>query len=395
MAEVAAKAGVVRRVAIPLRRAIRVRLQVLTAPAKPRLRRAFPSRRFAATAVVVGLACFFAMELSLGWAVHTERSPLRDPIYFDKLAKLRQHSAFFPTASAAGSNTVLFIGSSRTLNAVDARAAQAKLSHALGRHVETFNFGQAGAGPVTNAIYLRRLLKEGVKPAFAVIEVHPTFLAGQRPDPPETRWLLPIRLRPDEMPLVHAMGFPAKPPAVHGPRGLLAPWYEYRFLLLDRYAPFFLMTDQRLNGGHESDDFGFTRLQDDIDADSKKRLLAIAFSQYAYYLDGYRPNGCGIEAIRDALDVCRAAGIRAAIAFLPESTEWRGWYDPVGLKELDAVFARIGKEYGVPVIDGRRWVPDGLALDGHHLAGAGADVFTDRLVREALVPWMRGGRGTP
>lgn len=395
MAEVSAKTGVVRRVAIPLRRAIRVRLQVLTTPAKPRLRRPIPSRHSAAVAVVVGLACFLVAQIGLGWAIHTERSPLRDPIYFDKLVKLRQHPAFFPAASSNHPATVLFIGSSRTLNAVDARSAQVKLSQSLGRPIEAFNFGQAGAGPVTNAIYLRRLLKEGVKPDFAVIEVHPTFLAGQRPDPPETRWLLPIRLRPEEMPVVRAMGFPAKPPAVHGPRGFIAPWYEYRFLLLDRYAPFFLMTDQRLNGGHESDDFGFTRLQDDIDVDSKKRLLAIAFSQYAYYLGGYRPNGCGLDAVRDALETCQAAGIRAAIAFLPESSEWRSWYDPAGLKELDEVFARVSREYGVPVFDGRRWVPDGLALDGHHLAGAGADVFTDRLVREALVPWIRGGRGTP
>jgi hypothetical protein len=351
-------------------------------------RRAQPSRRSAAAAAIAGLIAFLAAQLGLGWAVHTERSPLRDPIFFDKLAKLREHRAFFAGSNADRAATVLFIGSSRTLNAVDARAAGVQLTQSLGRPVEAFNFGQAGAGPITNAVYLRRLIKEGVKPDFAVIEVHPTFLAGQRPDPPETRWLLPIRLRPDELPVVRAMGFPAMEPAVHGPRGFLAPWYEYRFLIVDRYAPFFLMKNQRLNGGHQSDAFGFARLQEHSEPESKHRLLQIAWEQYAYYFQGYRPNGCGVGGIRDTLDVCLAEGIRPALVLMPESPTWLGWYDADGLRELDRVMARLGGEYQVPVIDARTWVPDALSMDGHHLCGAGADVLTSRLVQDALVPWI-------
>ena len=366
----------------------RFRLPIAAPPAAaPRTRRGLPSRRRAAKAVGIGFALFFAVQLGLGWAVHTERSPLRDPIYFDKLAQLRKHPAFF----AAGENkpaTVMFIGSSRTLNAVNARAATDQLAAALGEPAEVFNFGQAGAGPITNAVYLRRLVKDGVKPAFALIEIHPTFLAGHRPDPPETRWLLPIRLRPEELPVVRAMGFPAADPAVHGPRGFLAPCYEYRFLIVDRYAPWFLMSNQRLNGGHESDDFGFSRLQERIDPADKPFLLAIALKQYAYYFMGYRPTGCGVNGLRDSIEVCKAHGIQPALALLPESKDWLGWYDAEGLKELNQLVARLGREYGVPVFDCRGWVPDELTMDGHHLAGPGADLFTERIVRESLVPWM-------
>ena len=360
----------------------------------PRPARQLPSRRSAATAIAVGIAVFAAAQLGLGWAVDTERSPLRDPIYFDKFAQLKHHPAFF-AGSENRPATVLFIGSSRTLNAVDARAAGTQLTQALGQPVEAFNFGQAGAGPITNAIYLRRLVKAGVKPDFAIIEIHPTFLAGQRPDPPETRWLLPIRLRPDELPVVRAMGFPAADPAVHGSRGYLAPWYEYRFLMVDRYAPFFLMSNARLNGGHESDDYGFTRLVQEADPASKPFLLRIALGQYAYYFQGYRPNGCGVNGLRDAIDVCKAEGIRPALALLPESKDWLGWYDPAGLRELDELTARLSAEYSVPVFDGRGWVPDELTVDGHHLAGAGADAFTARIVKEAVVPWMKRSRAKP
>ena len=389
MAEAATKAGVVRRVAIPLRRAIRVRLQVLTAPAKQRPQRSIPSRRSAAIAVTVGLACFFAAALGLGWAVHTERSPLRDPIYFDKLAKLRQHRAFFPATSAAGPNTVLFIGSSRTLNAVDARAAQAKLSHELGRPVETFNFGQAGAGPVTNAIYLRRLLKEGVKPEFAVIEVHPTFLAGQRPDPPETRWLLPIRLRPEEMPVVRdgipgqvaRRTRPARPPrpVVRVP---LPPPRPLRTVLPhDRSA-----AQRRPRVGrirlHPPSRRHRRRFQE---ATAGHRLLAVRLL----------PRRLPAQRLRHRSHSRRARR-------LPFGGDSRGHRFPAGIDGV-ARLVRSGRPQGTRRCirwhwqgiwrAGNRWPPLGagrVGLDGHHLAGAGADLFTDRLVREAPFPGCAG-----
>lgn len=345
-------------------------------------------RRSAAVAIVAGLLFTVAVQLGMGWAIDTERLPLRDPIYFDKLKLLRNHPALFQQATPGKPTTVLFVGSSRTLNAIDAGAASGQLTRQLGRPVETFNFGQAGAGPVTNAVYVRRLRQEGVKPNFVLIEVHPVFLAGQRPDPPETRWLLPIRLRPAELPVVREMGFPAATPAVHGRQGYIAPWFEYRFLIADRYAPFLIMQPSRLNGGHEPDANGFARLQERASPADRIGFLKIAWGQYAYYFDGFRPNGCGIGGVRDTLDQCREAGCKAALVLMPESTEWLGWYPPKGLRELDTVMAGLSKEYGVPVFDARKWVPDHLSVDGHHLTGQGADLLTEKLTREALAPWI-------
>jgi hypothetical protein len=375
-----------------------LRWRPFTAPAtgSPGVRRS--RRRTAAVSVVFGLVLFLAVQVGTGLAIHTERSPLRDPIYFDKVALFRKHPAFFPTTPVPPGRkpvTVLFVGSSRTLNAVNARAAGGQLTAALGRPVEAFNFGQAGAGPVTNAVYVRRLLQDGVKPDFVLIEIHPVFLAGHRPDPPETRWLLPFRLRPDELPVVRAMGFPAADPAVHGPRGFLAPWYEYRFLMIDRYAPFFVMNNSRLNGGHEPDAHGFARLSDHVTPQGRAALLRLAWGQYSYYFDGFRPTGPGIAAIRDTLDRCHAAGCKAGLVLMPESTEWLTWYDPAGLRELDGVVARLAAEYGVPAFDARTWVPDALSADGHHLTGLGADLFTERLARDALAPWLSGAQPRP
>ena len=338
--------------------------------------------------MAAGFALLLAAQVVLGWAIDTERLPLRDPIYFDKLAIFRTHPAFFAPLPANRPATILFVGSSRTLNAVNSGAAGPLLTRHLGRPVEAFNFGQAGAGPVTNAVYVRRLMGEGVTPDFVLVEVHPVFLAGQRPDPPETHWLVPARLRRDEVPVVRAMGFPAADPPAHGPRGYAAPWHEYRFLIVDRYAPFLLMDNNRLNGGHESNEHGFTRLPDWGDPADRPALLGTARVQYGDYFDGYRPTGCGVTALRDTLTRCRAAGWRAALVLMPESTEWRSWYPPAGLAELDAVLAGLAAEFGVPLFDTRTWVPDHGSIDGHHLSGPAADAFTEKLTREALAPWM-------
>ncbi|MBN9518662.1 hypothetical protein J0H58_09115 [bacterium] len=364
-----------------------------SAAPRPGWRRA-SNRRRAVGAVAAGCVLALAAQLGLGLAIRAEVSPLRDPVYFDKFALLRTHPAFFPGPAPAADRptTLLLVGSSRTLNAVNARRAGDDLTRRLGRPVEVFNFGQAGAGPVTNAVYLRRATQAGVKPDFVLVEVHPVFLAGQRPDPPETRWLLPFRLRPDELPVVRGMGFPAADPSAHGPRGLLAPITEYRFLILDRYFPFLLMDNKRLNGGHEPDAHGFARLQDVSTPPQRAGLMRIAQGQYADYFAGFRPTGCGVDALRDTLRQCRALGARAALVLMPERGGWEAWYDAEGLRQLDAVVAGLAAEFGVPAFDGRKWVTEDETMDGHHLTGPGADRFTDVLARDALAPWIGGPR---
>src|SRR5439155_281523 len=124
------------------------------------------------------------------------------------------------------------------------------------------------------------------------------------------------RLRPEELPLVRAMGFPADDPPAHGLRGRLAPWYEYRYLIVDRYAPF-LLTGGKLNAGHEPNARGFVRNAPVAPADART-LLALTQRQYADYMPGFRPDGCGVSAVRDTLGQCRAAGWRAALVLMPE-----------------------------------------------------------------------------
>ena len=75
--------------------------------------------------------------------------------------------------------------------------------------MSVFNFGVIGAGPITELLSLRKMLREGIVPDFLLIEVLPPFLAGQVKPPAEACWFLPCtRLRPCEREMLARYQFP-------------------------------------------------------------------------------------------------------------------------------------------------------------------------------------------
>src|SRR5205814_1462939 len=106
----------------------------------------------------------------------------------------------------------------------------------FGGRVEAFNFGCPAAGPMTAALYLRRLLADGVAPDCLLVEVHPCFVTPAEP-PFEARWLHPYRLRPGEPELLRGFGWAVPTPRHFGPAGWVSAISAFRFALLNRYAP--------------------------------------------------------------------------------------------------------------------------------------------------------------
>lgn len=274
---------------------------------------------------------------------------------------------------------MLALGSSRTQLAFDA----ARFAGQFGGRVEAFNFGCPAAGPVTMALYLRRLLAEGVRPDFVLVEVHPCFLVPHDP-PYEARWLYPYRLRPGEPEVLRSFGWGLAEPAHHGAAGYLAAASAYRFGLLNRYSPVLLPCPNGLTVGARSDAHGYLPGVA-VKPAEKPRALERTREQYAPVLDEFQIGGPGVPALRDVLARCSEHGVRAAVVLMPESSEFRGWYGATGYTATTAFTNRLAKEFGVPLYDARDWVPDGDISDGHHLPPSGAKVFTDRLAAE----WRR------
>ncbi len=369
-------------------------LGVLTAPppaARPARRRLARGRR----AVLAGLAAFLAAQAGLNVAVRREWVPVRDPVFAEKFDLLRPHANFFtphPNPPPQGGRErevlrVLALGSSRTQLGFDA----ARFAGHFGGRVEAFNFGCPAAGPMTAALYLRRLLAAGVTPDGLLLELHPCFLTPL--DPPfEARWLYPYRLRPGEPEVLRGFGWDLPPPQHLGPRGYLTAAHSFRYGLLNRYAPVLLPCPYGLTVGARSDALGFVAGVE-LPPAGRPRAVERTFEQYAPALAEYHVGGPGCAAVRDVLARCAEHGIRAAVVLMPESSEFRGWYGPEGYAAVTAFARGLAAEFGVPLFDAREWVPDAETADGHHLTAAGAAVFTDRLAEAVASGQWSGVRG--
>jgi hypothetical protein len=91
------------------------------------------------------------------------------------------------------------------------------------------------------------------------------------------------------------------------------------------------------------------------------------------------------------LVLCAAEHLPIALLLMPESSDFRGWHSDDTSAQVNAFLGELRLAHDVPVIDARQWIADSRFSDGHHLLKPGARQFTQRLGREWLLPWLRGG----
>src|SRR5262249_43309369 len=125
--------------------------------------------------VLWAIATVVCGHLALSLVVAKWRPELRDPPYGHKLARLREQLAEQP-----GRPLALVLGSSRSLMGV-------RPDLLTDRHQPeeqqplVFNFALAGSDPTHELLTIHRLLGEGVRPRWVLIEVPPPLLHDDRP----------------------------------------------------------------------------------------------------------------------------------------------------------------------------------------------------------------------
>ncbi|QJW95358.1 hypothetical protein [Frigoriglobus tundricola] len=363
------------------RRLVSVRLKrpvVVRAPTRTPQRRT--ATRRAAQALGAGLVVFALLQIGL--AVAARSALISDPFYGDKERLLRR----VERAGAPGAVKVLALGSSRTEHGFAAGNVE-HAAGAAGRPATAFNFGTSAAGPVTNDVYLRRLLADGHAPALLLLEVLPVLMADTGAEPPETRTLAADRLSWAETDrLVGRYEFPAQFRADRAAADGL-PWQSHRFKLLGRVAPKTLPYQLRFNTSRMTDAHGWLPPAGGPGPDPQAGARTVA--AYRDTLRDWRPGAAPAAALRDTLALCRAEHIDVALVLMPEASMFRALSPPVVQRRLSEFLAGTSAAFGCRLIDARDWVPDDGFLDGHHLLRPGAVVFTDRLTAEVIVPYLR------
>jgi hypothetical protein len=327
------------------------------------------ARRRGQAAVLTGLGLFVLVQVVLHQLIQTGTLKIQDPIYQEKLGLLQAQADYWKP-DASGKVRVLAIGSSRTqlfLNTSQLNSA----THCY------FNFGCAGCGPVTDALYLRRLLQAGLQCDEVIIELHPAMLVQQNP-PFEHRWLHTYRLNSEETSTLKKYGWNLETPIQYCWHGPLQTSYTYRYALLNAFAPRLLPCPFGLGLLSRTDAHGHVP-GIEIQAKDRPKFLAAAYIEYLSSFENYQPGGPAVEAIRDMLTQLQQRGIGVRLLLTPESSEFRNWYGE-GKQHVISQFAiELSQEFHVPLIDAREWLPDEQFTDGHHATPSGAKAFTEKL----------------
>lgn len=348
-----------------------------------------PRRARRTVAWAVGL--FAAVQVGTG--LLAEAYPrLRDPLYGDKFVKLRRKLAA-PTPAGAKPATVVMLGSSRTGLAFHGSRAEQAITASTGRPAAAFNFGVPASGPVTHLIYLRRMLDAGVVPDLLVVEVLPSMVHADPGGPLERLWFYADRVTFSERATLTGHGF--DPAAVRDryARSVLLPAYTLRFQVMCRVVPSWLPWQVRFDWSRGADECGWGKFESQIVGPERRALgVAQARAEYAGAYGCLSPGGGAAQALRDLLAACKEKNIPARLVLMPEGTPFHDLYGPGADDRLLAFLREVSAEYDAPLTDARGWLPDEMFSDAHHMLQAGAEAFTDRLTRDAIVPALKPAR---
>jgi hypothetical protein len=318
-------------------------------------------------------AALFFLGFQSALVIITDRRPiLRDPEYGYKLALLQARLAEEPNREL-----ILILGSSRSGYGFRPDVVPA-WAGPNGESPTVFNFAMTGSGPILELVCL---LHAGIRPDRIFIEVLPPSL-HQEGAWAEMAWLNIDRLGWDDLELVRRYS--------NRPRKLLFDWccsqltpcFTKRFCMMSRYAAGWLPWESRQDIWLGLDRFGWMVYPHTIlDDAGQHRALEFARRQYAAPLDNFRITAVADRALRELLALCRQHSIAAMLVLMPEGTQFQSWYAPAARAEIDRYLASVSREYDVPLVDARSWLPDSAFFDSHHLHPEGATAFTQRLAR--------------
>ena len=346
--------------------------------------RRLASRR-AQTALLWCLGCFVLSELGLEYAAGHWLPEIRDPEYGVRIERLQHRMSATPTRPF----TVVMLGSSRTTLGFVGSRLENSLADQLRRPVLVYNFGLTGAGPILEELALRRLLNSGIRPDLLLVEILPPLLAGQFPH--ELNRLPITRLWLDELPLLQRYGASLSALRADWWRSRPLPAYAYRFSILSRLLPAFVLYQLRMDWLYRMDASGDVAGIQRRNAAWHEGAVRRTLAEYQGYFVDFRIDGA---ALRNLLALCKREHLHAALILMPEGKAFRRLYPPEAWSQIESLTVRLSREFETPIINAREWMRDDDFSDAHHLLDGGAARFTDRLGREGVEPllqeWLSG-----
>lgn len=324
-----------------------------------------------------GIACFFALQGALAIASEFWLPELRNPPFWSKVRRLqaRIDNAQQPPL------TLVMLGSSCTAFGFQGQVLEKSWSSRSARPIVAYNLGVYGSGPLGHLLGLERLLRQGLRPSVALIEIFPPKLAKTL-DPSDVRI---ATMQYADLRTVQRF-VPDQAATNVWWQTSFCPVAEDRVAILSGLAPRLLPWNQRVEWWKNADQSGWVPLkasptEQSMDANSP------AMKKWKRQLQRFEPGGAGFKALSDLLALCRKENIQAVLVGMPEGPFFRSLYPPAAWEKAERMLAEISRTESVPLIDARMWFDEEAFLDSHHLNARGAAQFTARL-DQALQPLL-------
>ncbi len=357
-----------------------------------------------------GLFAFILLQLALGWGIENEIS-LRDPEYHQLERTLRERLAENPHK-----DLLLFVGSSRFTNGIDARRLN---EHPDWGHYLVFNFGIPTAGPTLERIMIDRLLDRDIVPKIIYLEVLLTHLNAGPQQQLDQKMIDAARLSYSELRFACESGIAGDAQSSTDARSshssgnargsLWGQWLSSRLLPMRRHQKELhdsIALDAPSSGAYSSeafssgasssgapssgakqteradhhDDYG-TRMRNVL-IHTPEQMKALALRQYGRYLESFEVAQGPYRRLLQTIELCHQRGIEVVLLVMPEGQEFREGGGTEIIQKREAFIERIRREAKVPLIDARHWCANEDFYDGHHLSVQGATRFTARLSQE-------------
>ncbi len=342
--------------------------------------------RKARATILWSIGGLLLVQLALRLVIDGPCPELRDPTFeikFDRLTEARRQYADPP-------RTIIMTGSSVTNNIFNCKLVEQGLSPELDKSVFAFNMGCQGAGPLTELVWMHRLLDRGFRPDVAIVEVSPHMYNCEVP---ADAGRLPGELLTESDMQTMAGLVPERKLRKHWSKYRWLPAYAHRLTILNYAAHVLVPTvDQMATWGGLIDDRCWTPLPAHT-PEERAPIVATMKSNYEKNMACFSPGATSLQAFTRLLELLKRNDVQAMVVVVPQGPAIRGAYPKDALERFMTRIAELSKENSATFVSAFDWLDEDQFNDCLHPTTEGAAIFSERLTREVLIPALVRSEG--
>lgn len=335
------------------------------------------NRRFrdARPVLASGALAFLLIQTALSVVIELKRPEYFDPEFAVRFATLKARIAEMPDRPI-----LAVVGSSR-LEMSFAPEKLPPITTPAGERVLPFNFSHLAAGPAMNLVEIQRLLRNGIRPRWIILEL----MTGQLNDPDQR--ILHATATIGDLPVVSRYYNPIRLGYAYC-KIRATPCYNHRRLILHEIVPNWMQETEsdpwNIQLGPLGGDYVWQAKSEQSEDMQRRRTLA-AKSGFGPCMWNLSVSQISERTMNEILELCRREGIHVVVLLTPEGSEFQSWYSAESLRVLDSYCTELRRRYGVEIVDARNWLAEEDFIDSHHCHLRGAEKFTNLLCERVLL----------